>query len=285
MQRRLTSEQINNLLDKIVTQDFVTNVIEEFNLYQNTKDVNALLSYDKFLKKLENNEITNFDNYIQKAPYEYILRLAEKGIEVDKLLTRGELGVIRALIDNNHAKEYYEIWKRHSDPSIRVALAKNGHFSKFFIKDLNPEVRAAVLDAKPEYIPVLMKRTRIEWERCYNILINQTHPDIDVLQQFTHYKQKSPPNKELFETKIESLMKEPNETEQNISSYELYIANNPLWASDVSIKQMKNINRLYQTIEKDNRLNTLESIFEQILNARDYWMMFDIYKEKCDIIK
>lgn len=285
MQRKLTSKQIDDLLDKIVTQDFVANAIEEFKAHQKSKEVNTLLSYDKFLKKLKNNEITNFDNYIQKAPYEYILRLAEKGIEVDKLLTRGELGVIRALINNNHGAEYYEMWKRHSDPSIRVALAKNGHFSKFFIKDLNPEVRAAVLDAKPEYIPVLMKRTKLEWERCYNILINQTHPDVDVLQQFTHYKRKSPPNKELFETKIESLTTEPNETEQHMSSYKLYIANNPLWASDVSIKQMENINQLYQTIERDNRLDILESIFEQIIKAKDYWMMFDIYQEKCNSLE
>ena len=285
MQRRLTSKQIDDLLDKIVTQDFINKAIDEFKSHQKPKEVNPLLSYDKFLKKLENNEITNFDNYIQKAPYEYILRMAEKGIEVDKLLTRGELGVIRALINNNHGAEYYEIWKLHSDPSIRVALAKNGHFSKFFIKDLNPEVRAAVLDTKPEYILVLMKRTRIEWERCYNILINQTHPDIDVLQQFTHYKRKSPPNKELFETKIKSMMIQSDEVEQNMSLYDLYMNDDPLWARNVSIKQMEQINRLYQTIEKDNQLNTLESIFEQILNTRDYWMMFDIYKEKCDIIK
>lgn len=285
MKRRLNSQQIDDLLDKIVTQEFVTNAIEEFKSHQKTKEVNTLLSYNKFLKKLENNEITNFDNYIQKAPYQYILRLAEKGIEVNKLLTRGELGVIRALINNNHATSYYEMWKQHSDPSIRVALAKNGHFSKFFIKDLNPEVRAAILDAKPEYIPVLMKRTKIEWEQCYNILINQTHPDVDVLTQFTYYKRKSPPNKELFETKLKSLMKEPNETEQNMSLYELYITNNPLWASDVSIKQIENINQIYQTIEKNNRLDVLESIFEQILNTKDYWMMFDIYQEKCDIIK
>ena len=66
MQRRLTSEQIDNLLDKIVTQGFVTNVIEEFKSHQKTKEVNQLLSYDKFLKKLKNNEIDNFDKYIQK---------------------------------------------------------------------------------------------------------------------------------------------------------------------------------------------------------------------------
>ena len=278
MKRRLTSKQIDDLLDEIVTQDFVTDVIEEFKSYQNNKEVNALLSYDKFLKKLKNNEITNFDPYIQKAPYEYILRIAEKGIEVDKLLKRGELGVIRALINNNHATEYYEMWKRHSDPGIRVALAKNGHFSKFFIKDLNPEVRAAVLDAKPEYIPVLMKRTKIEWKRCYDILINQTHPDVNILQQFTHYKRKSPPNKELFETKIKSLTATPNEIEKTMSAYYLYISNNSLWARGVSIKQMKNINQLYQTIERDNQLDILESIFEQILNSKDYWVMFDIYQ-------
>lgn len=285
MKRKLTSKQIDDLLDKIVTQDFVTNAIEEFKSYQKSKEVNTLLSYDKFLKKLKNNEINDFDKYIQKAPYEYILRLAEKGIEIDKLLTRGELGVIRALINNNHGANYYEMWKLHSDPSIRVALAKNGHFSKFFIKDLNPEVRSAVLDAKPEYIPVLMKRTKIEWKRCYNILINQTHPSIDVLTQFTRYKRKSPPDKELFETKIKSLITEPNETEQNMSSYELYIANNPLWASDVSIKQMKQINRLYETMKRNNHLKIFESIFGQILNTKDYWTMWDIYQEKRNNIK
>jgi len=33
MERRLTSEQIDKLLDEIVTEDFIINALKEFNLY------------------------------------------------------------------------------------------------------------------------------------------------------------------------------------------------------------------------------------------------------------
>lgn len=68
MERRLTSEQIDKLLDEIVTKDFIINALKEFNLYPEFQQ-----TYEVVISKVEplkwaksqyefslNNGISNF---------------------------------------------------------------------------------------------------------------------------------------------------------------------------------------------------------------------------------
>ena len=46
---------------------------------------------------------------------------------------------------NEQAQEYYDSWKNHENPNVRIALAKKGLFSELFAKDKECEVRKAVI--------------------------------------------------------------------------------------------------------------------------------------------
>lgn len=72
----------------------------------------------KFIEKLDNGEITDLKPYIENEKLDILLEIADRGLEVDYLLKRGELEVIRTLIQNGHASEYYDFWKHHSDKTI-----------------------------------------------------------------------------------------------------------------------------------------------------------------------
>ena len=80
----------------------------------------------KFIEKLDNGEITDLKPYIEKEKLDILLEIADRGLEVDYLLRRGETEVIRTLIQNGHASEYYDFWKHHSDKTIREEMAKKG---------------------------------------------------------------------------------------------------------------------------------------------------------------
>ena len=77
----------------------------------------------KFIEKLDKNEIEDLTPYIEKGNLKELIEIATRGLEIDLLLKRGELDVIKTLIQYNHATEYYHMWKQHSDKSIRQALA------------------------------------------------------------------------------------------------------------------------------------------------------------------
>ena len=68
MERRLTSEQIDNLLNEIVNEDFIINALKEFNLYPEFQQ-----TYEVVIEKVEplkwaksqyefslNNRVSNF---------------------------------------------------------------------------------------------------------------------------------------------------------------------------------------------------------------------------------
>lgn len=80
----------------------------------------------KFIKKLDNGEITDLKPYIEKEKLDILLEIADRGLEVDYLLRRGETEVIRTLIQNGHASE--------SDMLLNIMISGNIIVTKPFVK-------------------------------------------------------------------------------------------------------------------------------------------------------
>lgn len=197
-----------------------------------------------------------------------------------------DVDTIVDLIKNEQAQEYYDNWKTHENTSVRIALAKKGLFSEIFAKDKECEVRKAVIMGNQSYIPELMKRTIAEWYTCYHILVDMANPNPDVLKAFIEYKHKRCGNditrkgKRRFRLKYESVTKEPSTLERTMTPYALFIAKNPLWAREISINQITNVEELLEVVIKEGNLDLVEPIFDQILTAENYVEALDIYREE-----
>lgn len=63
--------------------------------------------------------------------------MAERGIEVDALVAKGEPSVIEVLISNGYATEHYEKWKTHPDSRVRGELARQGYCLTSLFKTKN----------------------------------------------------------------------------------------------------------------------------------------------------
>ena len=55
-----------------------------------------------FIEKLDNNEIDDLTPYIEKGNLKELIEIATRGLEIDLLLKRGELDVIKTLIQSRN---------------------------------------------------------------------------------------------------------------------------------------------------------------------------------------
>ena len=245
-----------------------------------------MLKCQEFIEKLEKNEITDFSEYITNATIEYLVPMARRGIEIENLLKRGEETIIKTLIRNGHAQEYYDMWKHHSEPSVLIALAECGWFSDFFAKDKRCEIRAAVLVGNPSYIPKLMKKTVTEREQCFKVLKQLKSPEPEILKAFMEYIFKDgirPQDKRRFELKYESMVNEPSVLESTMAPYALFMANNPLWVRGISIEQLSFIDKTLEDAKENGHLELLEPIFDRLLGVIHKWEADRLYKEQLQI--
>ena len=241
-----------------------------------------MLKCAEFIDKL-NNEITDFTEYLENATIEYLIPMAKRGIEVENLLKRGEEAIVKTLICNGHAQEYYSMWKHHSEPSVLITLAENGWFSDFFAKDKRCEIRAAVVVGDPSYIPKLMKRTRKEWESCYTVLSKMQHPDPKVMKTFMDEQNKytlHPRDAAIFQLKYESITREPTVLEKTMTPYDLFMTDNPLWAREISAKQIDSLSQVIKKATETNNKDILEPIFDQLLSTDAPYKAYALYKEQ-----
>lgn len=65
-----------------------------------------------------------------------------------------------------------------------------------------------------------------------------------------------------------------------MTPYALFIAKNPLWAREISINQITNVEELLEVVIKEGNLDLVEPIFDQILTAENYVEALDIYREE-----
>lgn len=212
--------------------------------------------------------------------------MARRGIEVENLLKRGEETLVKTLIRNGHAQEYYDMWKHHSEPSVLIALAECGWFTDFFAKDKRCEIRAAAIVGNPSYIPKLMKRSATEREQCFKVLKQLKSPDPEILKAFMEYifkDDKRYQDKRRFELKYESMVKEPNVLESTMTPYTLFMSNNPLWVRGISIEQLSFIDKTLEKAKENGHLELLEPIFDRLLEVIHAWEADRLYKEQLQI--
>lgn len=131
-----------------------------------------------------------------------------------------------------------------------------------------------------------MKRTVTEREQCFKVLKQLKNPDPEILKAFMEYIFKDrvmPKDKQRFELKYESLVKEPSVLESTMTPYTLFMANNPLWVRGISIEQLSFVDKTLEKAKENEHLELLEPIFDHLLEVRHAWEADRLYKEQLQI--
>ena len=240
----------------------------------------------KFIEKLDNGEITDLKPYIETEKLDILLEIADRGLEVDYLLKRGELEVIRTLIQNGHASEYYPLWKHHSDKTIREDMAKKGLYRDEFIKDRNYEVRLAAAGNEPEYLIKLANQAKTGSEKGTIIkrfwrISNLTVEQIDFIleHEYAGYREQS------FRLKREGLLKEPTALEKTLTVTQLFTLDNPLWTLGLSANNIHNILEYHRHAKQNGWAEHFSELLDLLVadNYKHTYTIYSNYLEKLGI--
>ena len=200
--------------------------------------------------------------------------MAERGIEVDALIAKGEPSVIEVLISNDYATEHYEKWKTHPDSRVRSELARQGYWPDFFIKDKKPEVRNSVASAYHEYIPQILNRTMSEWYCALHLIEHNLNMPIEILKLFLDAResQKSLHGYDVkpIQLRYDALLKKTTLLESTMTPYDLFITHNPLWVNGVPSDVVSKILDGHHLAEKNNEMKLFKSAFGRLHRASDW---------------
>ena len=239
---------------------------------------------DKFIEELEDGTITDFTTYLENSPTSFRDAMAERGIEIDALITKSEPSVISILISKGYATEHYEDWKAHPDGRVRGALALEGYWPDVFIKDKKATVRKSVVRAHNEYIPQILNRTESEWYCALCLIENKLDMPLEILKLFLDTKESKREQNQAYVKPIQlrhdARAKEVTLLESTMSPYDLFVMGNPLWVKGVQTDVVREILKGYKLAETHNQIELFKSAFSALCKAihwDDYNRIADQY--------
>lgn len=242
-----------------------------------------MLKLSEFIEGVKNNTITNYEEYLYGVDtWEHREYMAVKGIYVDELVKLNEPGIIRRLIMSGHGTEYYEEWKTHPDWEIRKEIAENGYYPDEFMKDKNDKVRIAVFDANPTYeiLEILIQDVRLH-EQIMPRLYYWADINEQIIELISKYVDIIDSEKESVDAKLQALKQPVTAMTSTMTTEQLYLANNPLWARNLTIGHINTIQYAYKSAKKYDRLDKfykhLNSLLLPDYSHLAYW---DILHER-----
>lgn len=238
------------------------------------------MKLENFIKKLDKGEIKDLKPFIENEKLDILFEIARRGLEVDYLLKRGEPSVIRVLICNGHASEYYPLWKHHSNKMIREDMAAQGLYRDEFIKDGNYEVRLAAAGYDPEYLIKLSKQTNVDAE--YREITDRfckisqlTVKQIDFILWSRHgdYMETA------YQLKRFGMLEEPTAFEKTLTVTQLFMLNNPSWTLGLSANVINTILSYHEHAVKEGWDEHFGGFLDRLVanNYEDDWTIFADY--------
>lgn len=246
------------------------------------------MKLENFIKKLNKGEIKDLKPFIENEKLDILFEIAKRGLEVDYLLRRGEPSVIRVLICNGHASEYYPFWKHHSNKMIREDMAAQGLYRDAFIKDGNYEVRLAAAGYDPEYLIKLSKQTNMDAE--YREITDRfckisqlTVKQIDFILQSGHggYMENA------YRLKRNGILKEPTVFEKTLNVTQLFELDNPLWTIGIPARIIYDILEYYEQAKQQGWADHFGGFLDRLVanNYKDDWTVYSDYLEQLETEK
>lgn len=198
--------------------------------------------------------VKNFEEYLldgEVNPYDYLhnpkykrcrIILAKHGYSVEELIANDDEDVTATLIQHGYGKEHYKELAKSQHTLIRVTLARAGYYPDLFIFDEFANVRMTVIDKYPEYFRKLLDDVH-STELIQHVLWEYPTPTIDDLERHKTQCLKTNMMTPYLDKKIAALKVQPTPFEETMTAEQLYSLNNPLWARNMTLKEISDFER------------------------------------------
>ena len=154
-----------------------------------------------------------------------------------------------------------------------MALAKQGLYPEFFIKDGQSDVRIEVMKKYPEYRKDLIGKTQKEYTAVLDDLFSASdtaNVELELLYSIRNdknYQKQSQLDRESIEVKIAGMEQDVKLLEVTMSPYQLYTLKSPLWARNLTFKQIDIIIYGLEQLENEGKHDVCEKFFTEIVTA------------------
>lgn len=216
-----------------------------------------------FVKKLQQNQITDFDEFLTPAyPMSFRRELVKRGIRVEDAVALNESQPIREAILQGYLPEKYNEWKNFKHEEVRQALAKTGYFPETYIHDENKHVRIAVLEKHPEYVSQLLT-TYGNYNAVHEYIIWLDTPDATMLKTFIEATKPAhcyDGYEESLQYQLQALTADVTPIEKTMTRKQLFESGSPHWAKGINAYFIKVIR---QFIERTKQHGAYEAVLEQ----------------------
>ena len=228
-----------------------------------------------FVKKIQQNRITDFDKFLTPAyPMSFRRELVKRGIRVEDAVALNEFQPIREAIIQGYLPEKYAEWMTSEHDEVRYALAKTGHYPETYIHDVNKEIRIAVLEKHPEYVSQLLT-TYDNYKAVHEYIIRLDTPDTTLLKTFIEAPKPEYCDDGLGDVlsyQLQALTADVTPIEKTMTRKQLFESGNPLWVNGINAYFIRFIISLI-CCAKRNSADAYEEVlnrFEEICNEETF---------------
>lgn len=226
-----------------------------------------------FIQKLNQNEITDFDEYLTFVyPMSFRRELVKRGIRVEDALALNESEPILEAILQGYVPEKYAEWMAHPHEDVREALAKAGYFPETYIQDEDKDVRIAVLEKHPEYVNQLLKNYD-NYNDIHDYIIWSDQPDVNMLKTFIEAPIPAycyDGYEDALEYKLLALTTDITPIEKTMTSKQLFESGSPLWAKGINAYFIRLILQFIEQAKHHGAYEAVLEQFEEIVNPETF---------------
>lgn len=186
---------------------------------------------------------------------------------------------IQGIVDSitkGEKQDQYKNWAKHSDVSVREALAKNGYELDTLIHDPLSSMRMEVVRKDPAYIKEALsyKLSTTDWQTVYMELVTMIDPDPEVLIAFmklgipeglTEYENTYHTTFEIFRLQIEGIHHNKTTLERTMTTKQLYLQKHPSWTRGLSTRAIRQVLNTETDLNDHGLEHKISDIFDDVI--------------------
>ena len=236
-------------------------------------------------KALIESNLSKVNDYANNKSYQTYVRLViNEHFMIDKFAQINNDFIRQQLIKTNNASSYYKKWAKTGSFLVKSKLIEHGHCLDTLINDEDSAIRLNVVDKDPNYWPLIMNKSDIEFYYASEWLKSQEQINLKLLDSILKIfiKKKNPQLYQALTLKHQAMTHTPTTIEKTMATRQLCAMGSPLWAKDMTIQEIIDINK-YITKAKENHLDAHipELVMLLFKNLQIYWhIIIDDFIEK-----
>ena len=237
------------------------------------------MTAEEFERQVIAGEITNFEPYLTETGSikedlrnkAYRLILLAHGIEIERILELDGAFAISTCIREGWFPERYDEWKDRNEEWILETFAENGYYLDELIESEYDDVRKAVIENHPEFGIERLNRGK-DYQIISDYIKNEVKPNLKLFKAFLECPRTDNSDIGLM-TKYRALTEVPSIIEKTMSDVQLFEADSPFWATDLTVAQIHDVLEAHEELKSQEHSNFTEYLLTRVRDD-DYQPVF-----------